>query len=62
MGVLGYTTGHDAPEGQGATNNQFVDNYISIEGTYCVEGIIIGHESHDTIIKNNRHQFNSITI
>ena len=53
MGVLGYTTGHNAPEGQGAINNQFINNYIVIEGTYCVEGIIIGHESHDTIIENN---------
>ena len=53
MGVLGYTTGHNAPEGQGAINNQFVNNYIVIEGTYCVEGIIIGHESHETIIENN---------
>ena len=53
MGVLGYTTGHNAPEGQGAINNQFINNYIVIEGTYCVEGIIIGHESHETLIKNN---------
>ena len=53
MGVLGYTTGHNAPEGQGAINNQFINNYINIEGTYCTEGIIIGHESHDTIIDNN---------
>ena len=53
MGVLGYTTGHDAPEGQGATNNQFINNYIVIEGTYCAEGIIIGDETEDTIIKDN---------
>ena len=53
MGVLGYTTGHDAPEGQGAINNQFINNYIVIDGTYCTEGIIIGHESTDTLIKGN---------
>ena len=53
MGVLGYTTGHTAPEGQGAINNQFISNYIVIDGTYYTDGIIIGSESHDTIIENN---------
>lgn len=54
MGVLGYYTGHDAPEGQGASNNQFINNDIVLNGTYCVEGIIIGDESENTtIISNN---------
>ena len=53
MGVLGYNTGHDPPEGQGAIDNQFINNYIVIDGTYCAEGIIIGHASTDTLIKDN---------
>jgi hypothetical protein len=53
MGVLGYTEGHDAPEGQGANNNQFISNNIFLNGTYFVEGIVIGHESVNTIITSN---------
>ncbi len=53
VGVLGYYTGHDAPEGQGATNNQFINNNIFLDGTYCVEGIIIGDESENTTITGN---------
>ncbi|MBQ6099758.1 MAG: right-handed parallel beta-helix repeat-containing protein [Methanobrevibacter sp.] len=53
MGVLGYYTGHSAPVGQGATNNAFVGNQITIDGVYCVEGIIIGDESEDTFVEDN---------
>ena len=53
MGVLGYYTGHSAPEGQGATNNSFIGNTITMDGVYCVEGIIIGDESEDTLIESN---------
>ena len=53
MGVLGYYTGHDAPEGQGASNNQFINNNIDLEGSYCVEGLIIGDESENTTIVSN---------
>jgi hypothetical protein len=53
MGVLGYYTGHSAPEGQGATNNSFVGNKVDLEGVYCVEGMIVGDESEDTIIDGN---------
>ena len=53
MGVLGYYTGHTAPKGQGATNNKFVGNTITLDGIYCVEGIIIGDESEDTLVENN---------
>ncbi|WP_406533787.1 NosD domain-containing protein, partial [Methanobrevibacter sp.] len=53
MGVLGYTTGHSASEGQGATNNSFIGNVIYLNGVYCVEGIIVGDESEGTIIKEN---------
>ena len=53
MGVLGYYTGHNAPEGQGATNNSFISNQITLDGVYCVEGIIIGDECEDTIVENN---------
>ena len=53
MGVLGYFTGHNAPLGQGATENKFISNNILLKGTYCGEGIIIGDESEDTLIENN---------
>ena len=53
MGVLGYLTGHSAPVGNGATNNKFIGNEITLEGNYCAEGIIIGDESEDTLIENN---------
>ena len=53
MGVLGYYTGHNAPEGQGATNNQYIANKINIEGTYFATGIIVGDESEGTIVKDN---------
>ena len=53
MGVLGYFTGHSAPQGQGATNNAFIGNQITLDGIYCVEGIIIGDESEDTTVEGN---------
>ena len=53
MGVLGYFTGHNSPEGQGATNNSFISNHITLEGVYCVEGIIIGDECEGTTVENN---------
>ena len=53
MGVLGYKEGHNAPEGQGATNTQFNNNNIHLEGSYFVEGFVIGHESEDTTITSN---------
>ena len=53
MGVLGYYTGHDAPEGQGATDNQFINNKIVLEGTYFVQGLVIGDSSESTIIIGN---------
>jgi len=53
MGVLGYNTGHTAPEGQGASNNQYIGNTITLEGNYFTTGIIIGDESETSIIKDN---------
>lgn len=53
MGVLGYKEGHNAPEGQGASNTQFTNNNIHLEGKYFVEGFVIGHESEDTTIASN---------
>ncbi|WP_295113276.1 right-handed parallel beta-helix repeat-containing protein [uncultured Methanobrevibacter sp.] len=53
MGVLGYYTTMYAPEGQGAENNQFINNNIAVEGSYCVEGLIIGSSSENTIITGN---------
>ena len=54
MGVLGYNTGHKAPEGQGATNNTFEANTINLEGPYFTTGIIVGAESEGTILKDNQ--------
>ena len=53
MGVLGYFTGHNAPEGQGATNNIFEDNTIELVGPYFATGLIVGDESEGTVLKNN---------
>lgn len=53
MGVLGYFTGHTAPAGQGASENKFINNTIILEGHYCVEGIIIGDESENTLVEKN---------
>ena len=53
MGVLGYFTGHKAPAGQGASDNKFISNTITVDAVYCGEGIIIGDESEDTLIENN---------
>ena len=53
MGVLGYMTGHTAPEGHGAIDNQFIGNKITLEGTYFVQGIVIGSSSEGTIVQNN---------
>ena len=53
MGVLGYNTGHKAPEGQGATNNTFEGNIITLESPYFATGLIVGAESEGTILKDN---------
>ena len=62
MGVLGYYTGHNAPKGQGASNNQFVDNNIALEGNYFATGIIIGDESENTTVKNNVIDANAVNV
>ena len=63
MGVLGYNTGHSAPDGQGATNTTFDGNKITlVGGPYCQEGIIVGHESWDTVIKNNVIDNNGVVV
>ena len=53
MGVLGQKSTDDASEGQGASNNQFINNIITLEGTYFVEGFVIGRNSFDTLIASN---------
>ena len=53
MGVLGYYTTMIAPEGQGAGNNQFIDNNILLNGTYFVTGIIVGSSSENTTLYGN---------
>lgn len=53
MGVLGWMDNHDAPIGQGATNNRFINNVVVLEGTYFVEGIVIGDESENTTVLMN---------
>ena len=53
MGVLGYYTGHTAPKGEGASNNQFINNNIVLDGTFFVQGIVIGSESVNTTVIGN---------
>ena len=53
MGVLGYYSGMNAPIGEGATLNQFLNNVINIDGNYFVTGIIVGDESEYTTVENN---------
>lgn len=53
MGVLGQKSTDDASYGQGASNNQFINNIITLEGTYFVEGFVIGRNSIDTLIASN---------
>ena len=53
MGVLGYYTTMIAPVGQGAENNQFINNNINLNGYYCAEGIIIGSSSENSAITGN---------
>ena len=53
MGVLGYYTTMIAPEGQGAENNQFINNNIKLNGTYFVTGIIVGSSSENTTLISN---------
>ena len=53
MGVLGYYTTMIAPEGQGAENNQFINNNIKLNGTYFVTGIIVGSSSENTSLISN---------
>ena len=62
MGVLGYNTGHSAPEGQGATNNVFDGNEITLEGPYFTTGLIVGHESEGTVLKDNIINLNSNSV
>ena len=59
MGVLGVVTGHAVAEGQGASNNQFVGNEITLEGPYFTTGIIAGDASEGTVIANNTINLNS---
>lgn len=54
MGVLGYYTTMIAPEGQGAENNQFINNKILVNGTYFVTGLIVGSSSENTVLIGNR--------
>ena len=53
MGVLGYYTAMIAPEGQGAENNQFINNKITLNGSYFVTGLIVGSSSENTVLIGN---------
>jgi len=59
VGVLGYQTGHAAPTGQGASNNKFIGNDITLVGPYATTGIIIGQSSEGTIVSDNTVQITS---
>ena len=62
MGVLGYYTGHDAPEGEGASDNEFRNNNIFLTGTYFVQGIVVGDESINTVIVGNKVTAESVNV
>ena len=59
VGVLGHQTGHAAPAGQGAENNKFIGNDITLVGPYATTGIIIGQSSDGTIVSDNTVQIRS---
>ena len=62
MGVLGYYTTMNDPEGRGAVNNQFINNVIRVEGSYCAEGIIIGSSTRLTLIDGNQVNASSTNV
>ena len=62
MGVLGYYTTMIAPEGQGAENNQFINNKINVEGTYFATGLIIGSSSENTTLLGNQVNAHSTNV
>ena len=62
MGVLGVVTGHAVAEGQGATNNSFIANAITLEGTYFATGFIAGDSSVGTNVKDNTFNINSGSV
>ena len=53
VGVAGEVSQHPAAEGKGASNNQFINNSIVLEGTYFAQGIVVGPGSEDTAIIAN---------
>ena len=59
LGVLGSMTGHQAPEGQGASNNEFIGNIIELYGPFVGTGIIIGFESTGTLAEDNNIYINT---
>ena len=62
MGVLGVVTGHAVAEGQGATNNSFIGNAITLEGSYFATGFIAGDSSIATNVKDNTFNINSGSV
>ena len=61
MGVLGVVTGHDSSEG-GSFNNKFIDNDVTLEGTYFTTGFIAGDGSRNTVISGNTFNIASENI
>ena len=62
MSVLGHNTINGTPNGQCASNNEFINNNITLEGTYCVEGMVIRDATVDTIIKDNNIDLKSDNV
>lgn len=61
MGVIGVVTGHDSSE-SGSLNNQFIDNEVTLEGTYFATGFIAGDGSKNTTIGGNTFKIKSDNI
>ena len=61
MGVIGVVTGHDSSE-SGSLNNQFIDNEVTLDGTYFATGFIAGDGSKNTTVSGNTFDITSNNI
>lgn len=53
MGVLGTETGMIGSQDHDASHNRFINNNITLEGTYFATGFIAGNDAKNTTIKGN---------
>lgn len=53
MGVLGTETGMVGSQEHGASYNKFINNNITLEGTFFATGFIAGNDAKNTTVKGN---------